>query len=591
MLREEGLLPRSFPQDEGLPAPRRRSALAGARRGCAMATRGEVLLEEAEKAAPSAGQQPYGQALDGQQACALFRALEKKAAKNTSARVSHPDSPLEFVNSEVDLDDAIRSARSVASEPSLLPSLPASSHDTLLSLLEHPNTDISLSAIELISELLDTGDEPSRESVASAASFTSSLVSSGLVQSVSSLIQRMRSPSHEDDAQTHKQEDDDEGVPQKCVRLALSVLESAVELSQDASGEISKKSSLVTVLLALLKNDSMDQNQLQASEVLSAVLSSSAECAEQLGSLGCVEALLSAALNFDTDTALGDEEEELAANVFNCLCSSCLADENKNRLTDAGGIEIAISIVRVRGRAAPHALKLLDFVLTRCVPACERFVDSLGLKTAFAALMGKLAKQHTRKRKRKERDEIVEEEEQRGISIIASLCTCIVDDERRNRLLGKFAENDYQKTDKVFDIFCTYHSRVIDAERSLDTSLDSETAYLERLEAGLGTAQNAALVLAHVWATEDEGALARIRQLLKLRKLTFKQVRGVLLELAESIGDAGGSDVQAKRKQRLMKLAFGLKQDGEHVTEESSECLANQPDNNNNSEKLQSKYE
>jgi len=205
--------------------------------------------------------------------------------------------------------------------------------------------------------------------------------------------------------------------------------------------------------------------------------------------------------------------------------------------------------------------------------------------------MGKLAKQHTRKRKRKESDEIVEEEEQRGISIIASLCTCIVDDERRNRLLGKFAESDYQKTDKVFDIFCTYHSRVIDAERSLDSSLDSETAYLERLEAGLGTAQNAALVLAHVWATEDEGALARIRQLLKLRKLTFKQVRGVLLELAESIGDAGGSDVQAKRKQRLMKLAFGLKQDGEHVTEESSECLANQPDNNNNSEKLQSKYE
>ena len=41
--------------------------------------------------------------------------------------------------------------------------------------------------------------------------------------------------------------------------------------------------------------------------------------------------------------------------------------------------------------ARTAALKALDFALTRCAPACERFVDALGLKTAFTAFSGRVA--------------------------------------------------------------------------------------------------------------------------------------------------------------------------------------------------------
>ena len=43
------------------------------------------------------------------------------------------------------------------------------------------------------------------------------------------------------------------------------------------------------------------------------------------------------------------------------------------------------------------ALKTLDFALTRSTAATERFVDVLGLKSAFAAFMGKIKATSLRK--------------------------------------------------------------------------------------------------------------------------------------------------------------------------------------------------
>ena len=48
-----------------------------------------------------------------------------------------------------------------------------------------------------------------------------------------------------------------------------------------------------------------------------------------------------------------------------------------------------ILILKQKRVARGGALKLLDFALTRCPPACERFVDKLGLKTLFSIFMGK----------------------------------------------------------------------------------------------------------------------------------------------------------------------------------------------------------
>ena len=48
-----------------------------------------------------------------------------------------------------------------------------------------------------------------------------------------------------------------------------------------------------------------------------------------------------------------------------------------------------ILILKAKRFASSGALKTLDFALTRCPLAAERFVDVLGLKTLFAIFMGR----------------------------------------------------------------------------------------------------------------------------------------------------------------------------------------------------------
>lgn len=53
------------------------------------------------------------------------------------------------------------------------------------------------------------------------------------------------------------------------------------------------------------------------------------------------------------------------------------------------GVELMILILKQKRAARLGALKTLDYALTRCPAACERFVDTLGLKTLFAIFMGR----------------------------------------------------------------------------------------------------------------------------------------------------------------------------------------------------------
>ena len=63
------------------------------------------------------------------------------------------------------------------------------------------------------------------------------------------------------------------------------------------------------------------------------------------------------------------------------------------------------------------AIKTLDFALTRCPAGTERFVDVLGLKSVFAAFMGKI--KATAKRKLTPDEKM--DEETRSISLLGSL--------------------------------------------------------------------------------------------------------------------------------------------------------------------------
>lgn len=132
------------------------------------------------------------------------------------------------------------------------------------------------------------------------------------------------------------------------------------------------------------------QNKQYAAEVLAILLQSSEANRRRLAQLEAIDILLQILSVYrKRDPPKDTEEEEFVENVFDCL--TCLADEvvGKEKLVEAEGIELCLIMLREGRMSKPRALRLLDHVLggQDGTIACEKLVESAGLKTVFGMFM------------------------------------------------------------------------------------------------------------------------------------------------------------------------------------------------------------
>lgn len=103
--------------------------------------------------------------------------FEKAINKNQELRMRYSDDPTKFMESEADLDEEIKHLLVLTQAPHLYSELvQLNSVPSLMSLLSHENTDITIDAIDLIGELLDEdvvvgqdGDDDDEERAEAAA--------------------------------------------------------------------------------------------------------------------------------------------------------------------------------------------------------------------------------------------------------------------------------------------------------------------------------------------------------------------------------------------------------------------------------------
>lgn len=122
----------------------------------------QELLRQAEEAAGDGGEPAAAVGLlDARGLKRLLALLEKKARENLEARLRHPDAPEKFLESEVELDEAVKALLPAAASPELYPLL-ADSPSCLACLLgllgSHENLDIAGDVAELLTELTDAGE-------------------------------------------------------------------------------------------------------------------------------------------------------------------------------------------------------------------------------------------------------------------------------------------------------------------------------------------------------------------------------------------------------------------------------------------------
>lgn len=209
-------------------------------------------------------------------------------------------------------------------------------------------------------------------------------------------------------------------------------------------------------------------------------------------------------------------------NLFNCLCSSLMAKENRDRFLKGEGLQLMNLMLREKKLSRNGSLKVLDHAMAGPdgKENCNKFVDILGLRTIFPLFMNT-------PKKNKKRVISIESHEEHVISIISSMLRNCKGSQRQ-RLLSKFTENEFEKVERLLELHLKYLDKVdvIDAEIDEDNE-DEDENYLKRLSGGLFTLQLIDYVILEICAT-SESIKQHVVKILNLRKASMKRIRHIM---------------------------------------------------------------
>ncbi|KAK9266441.1 hypothetical protein L1049_007438 [Liquidambar formosana] len=465
--------------------------------------------------------------------------FERRYRDNIEARLKYPDQPDKFAESEIELHEEIQKLKILAGGPELYPDLVnLNAIPSIVNLLSHDNTDIAVDVVVLLQDLtdedvLEDNDEPARILV-------DALIKNNVLELLVQNLHRLSDTDPEEMAAMYN---------------TLATIENLIEVQPAVAEMVCERTKLLRWLLGKIKVREFDSNKQYASEILAILLQNSMANQKRLGQMNGVDVVLQAVAMYKSRDPKSSDEEEMVENLFDCLCCLLMPLENKERFVKAEGVELMIIIMKQKKSAYGSAIRALDFAMTKYPPACERFVDVLGLKTVFAAFMGKIP---ISKKNKKERYQ--EELEERIVSLISSLFGGILRGSRRERLLSKFVENECEKIDRLMELYMRYSDRVTAETKRMNQleldnlEMDEEERYNRRLESGLYTLQLIAVILGHLWSTEHSRMRARIDLLLKQQNLSKENVKDILQEYHDNIGDLDGPEEKERVRAKIQKF-------------------------------------
>ncbi|XP_075734066.1 beta-catenin-like protein 1 [Rhipicephalus microplus] len=500
-----------------------------------------VALEPADAPEPDAGVD----ILDDTNLKKLILNFEKRVLKNQELRIKYPDLPEKFMDSEVELNDILQEMHIVATQPELYPILvELNAVQSILGLLAHENTDISIAAVDLLQELTDV--DSLHESQEGADMLIDALIDGQIVAQLVQNLERL-----------------DEAVKEEAegVHNTLAIVENLAEFRPELSIEAAQQGLLAWILKRLKAKMPFDANKLYCSEILSILLQNHEENKKLLGEIDGIDTLLQQLSYFKRHDPSSSDEMEMMENLFGALCSSLMCSPNREHFLKGEGLQLMNLMLREKKMSRSGALKVLDFATCNVegTDNCNKFVDILGLRTIFPLFM-------QTPRKYKKKGASPEEHEEHVCSVISSMLkNCKAT--QRQRLLNKFTENDHEKVDRLMELHFKYLEKVhaidsiIEREKENpklneeeDQSDLEEKFYLRRLDAGLFTLQLVDYIMLDICSSGPPSIKQRVLQILNLRGGSIKTIRNVMREYAGNLGDAKDESLKEAEQQRILQL-------------------------------------
>uniref|UniRef100_A0A1B0CNH3 Beta-catenin-like protein 1 n=1 Tax=Lutzomyia longipalpis TaxID=7200 RepID=A0A1B0CNH3_LUTLO len=405
----------------------------------------------------------------------LVLIFEKRVLRNQEMRIKFPENPEKFMETELELHEVLQQLHAIATVPDLYPLfVELNAVPSLLELLAHPNSDISVTVCDLLQELTDV--DILHESIEGAEVLIEALrkqqVCALLVQNLDRL-------------------DETEKEEAKGVHDTLAVFENLMEIKSEVCVEAANQGLMQWILKRLKAKLPFDANKLYCSEILSILIQESKENRLLLGTLDGIDVLL----------------QQLA--VYKPLMSA----ENREKFLKGEGLQLMNLMLREKKLSRNGSLKVLDYAMSGPdgKDNCNKFVEILGLRTIFPLFM------KTPKRNKK-RLLGTDEYEEHVCSIIASMLRNCKSGQRQ-RLLAKFTENDFEKVERLMEFHLKYLTKVEAIDEKLeenDDAEDSDANYLTRLSGGLFTLQLVDYIILEICAT-NEAVKQRILKILNMR--------------------------------------------------------------------------
>lgn len=491
------------------------------------------------------GEDPEGEPVDESTVKKMILTFEKRSYKNQELRIKFPDNPEKFMEAELDLNDIIQEMHVIATIPELYHLLvELNAVNSLLGLLSHDNTDISIAVVDLLQELTDI--DTLHESEESAETLIDALLEG---QVVALMVQNMERLD-----ETVKEEADG-------VYNTLAMIENMAEFRPGLCTEAAQQGLMQWLLKRIKAKMPFDANKLYCSEILAILLQNNEKTRELLGEMDGIDVLLQQLSVFKRHNPSTPEEQEMMENLFDALCSCLMLPANRDRFLKGEGLQLMNLMLREKKMSRVSALKVLDYGMIGPEGAdnCHKFVDILGLRTIFPLFM------KTPKKMRKVGVSDKEHEEH-VCSIIASMLRNLKG-QQRSRLLSKFTENDCEKVDRLMELHFKYLEAVQHADKRIegekhdmvrrgeiiDDAMDDEF-YLRRLDAGLFVLQLLCYIMVEICSAGIPQLHQRIHQILNLRGGSVKAVRHIMREYAENIVDGKTEEFKEREQKRIMEL-------------------------------------
>ncbi|KRX35005.1 Beta-catenin-like protein 1 [Trichinella murrelli] len=451
----------------------------------------------------------------------LILNFKKIAAKNQELRIKYPDDPIQFLDCDIELIMAIRDLQCLSNVPqfyALLVRLNAVS--VLCQLLLHPNCSIGAGVADLLFKMIEIETEPQYLTI-----LIDALMDAQAPKCLLANLKRLNENNREDAISVYS---------------TIAVLVSMTEKTTNAA-DVAVQCGYVQWLLNRLKMKiPFDDNKVYCNRFLGILLENSDEGKKVFHENNGIDILLEQLAIYIRPDLYGSHKKQNMSYGFISLCASLLYVPNKHRFRESEGFQLMLMMLRMSKTALGLAFKTLDDAIRSpdSKENCNKLVEVGGLGTIFPFFMRPVSRTMRKYFP-------IEEQEERVCSILSSLLK-YCDSSKRERVIKKFSEDNFEKLKRLAELHKKYWLRMRDFEKTHTSLSDDNKIYLDKLENGLFTLQSIGFIFSVILVKGDNNLAHQAMKLLALHQLFLKSIQQVLKEYAENLGLDGESKSEDK---------------------------------------------